>query len=205
MPDVSVSAGLGLSEVLRTGTYWKLAAGLLVCGITMSFPSSHFMPFASDLGMHEMTASQALGLAGGLSLPGALAIGYLADRFGRARLLAVAYGLRGLTYLALAFTSGPEMLFVAAVVLGLSWGSTVPLSAAIAADAFGQRNLGAVFGTLVMIMWVGSGVATYVAGEVFDHVHHYDPVLVANLVLGLIAGAIVLTIGSARRQLQLAR
>ena len=127
-------------------------------------------------------------------MPAAIGVGFLADRFGRARLLAVVYALRGLTYVFLIGATTEEMWFVAAFVLGLSWTGTVPLSAAIAADAFGRRNLATITGTMVMGMWIASGLAAFLAGLVFDHTHSYYLALIGNALLAFAATSVCLGI-----------
>jgi MFS family permease len=144
--------------------------------------------------MPELTAGAALGLAGGLSLPAALAVGWLADTVGRGRVLAVVYALRGLTYVLLLGATTETGWFLAAFALGLSWSGTVPLSAAIAADAFGRRNLATITGTMVMGMWVASGLAALAAGLIYDHTHSYYLALIGNGLLAFAAASICLGI-----------
>jgi MFS family permease len=149
------------------------------------------MPYAMDMHVHEMVAGSALGFAGGLSMPAAIAVGWLGDRFGKGRVLATVYVLRGLTYVVLLFAVTEPMWFLAAFVLGLSWTGTVPLSAAIAADQFGRRNLGTITGTMVMAMWVSSGLAAWAAGLTYDHLHTYQPALVVAALMAAGAAAVV--------------
>jgi MFS family permease len=160
----------------------------------MSFPSTHLMPYADDMHMPELTAGAALGLAGGLSLPAAIIVGWLADRVGRARMLAFVYLLRGLTYVVLIGASSEAMWFLAAFTLGLSWTGTVPLSAAIAADAFGRKHIGVITGTMVMGMWVASGLAAFTAGLIYDHTHSYYLALLGNSLLAFAAASVCLGI-----------
>lgn len=193
-PSDRTEEGVPLGVALRSPLFYQLAFGLVACGVTMSFPSTHLMPYAMDMHTSEMTAGAALGLAGGLSMPAAIVVGYLADRFGRARLLAIVYALRGGTYVLLLGATSEPMWFAAAFVLGMSWTGTVPLSAAIAADAFGRRNLATITGTLVMGMWVASGIAAFLAGLIYDHTHSYHMALTANGLLAFAAAVVCLGI-----------
>jgi MFS family permease len=193
-PGQGAEEGVELGVALRSPIFWQLSFGLVACGVTMSFPSTHLMPYAADMHMPEMTAGAALGLAGGLSMPAAIAVGWLADRFGRARLLAVVYALRGATYLLLLGATSETMWLLSAFVLGLSWTGTVPLSAAIAADAFGRRRLATITGAMVTGMWVAAGVAAFLAGFVYDHTHSYYLALVGNALLAFAATSVCLGI-----------
>jgi hypothetical protein len=41
---------LTLAQALRLGDFWRLGFGFFVCGFTMSFASTHFVPFAMEMG-----------------------------------------------------------------------------------------------------------------------------------------------------------
>ena len=110
------------------------------------------------------------------------------------KVLAGVYALRGITYVFLLGATSDEMWFLAAVALGLSWTGTVPLSSALAADAFGRKNLGVITGTMVMGMWIASGIAAFLAGLIYDHTHSYYLALIGNGMLGFSAAAVCLTI-----------
>jgi len=153
-----------LGEAVRTFTYWQLVLGLVSCGVTMSFPYTHLTAYVNDLGMSDMTASETIGLAGLLSLPGSLAFGLLGDRIGRPRLLATAYALRAITYLLLLQANTPGILLLAGISLGLSWGATTSLTSAIVADVFGQQSVATIIGTMTMLMYLASGTYAYLAG-----------------------------------------
>lgn len=51
-----------------------------------------------------------------------------------------------------------------AVLYGLNWISTVPPTAALAADRFGRQNVGTVFGWIFFAHQVGAAIAAYGAG-----------------------------------------
>jgi MFS family permease len=191
-------AGLSLREAMRHPSYWLLMLGLVTCGVTMSFPSSHLMAFAADMHMPEMAASETIGLAGVLSLPGSLALGFLGDRSSRPRMLAVAYGLRAVTYLILLQARDPQVMLAAGVALGLSWGATVPLTSAIVADLFGRKSIATIVTTMTMIMWMASGIFSYLAGLDFSQLGSYDLSLIAAAALGLVACIGCLLIPSSR-------
>jgi MFS family permease len=130
----------------------------------MSFPYTHLTAYVNDMGMSDMAASETIGLAGLLSLPGSLAFGFLGDRIGRPRLLATAYALRAITYLILLRANSPGILLMAGITLGLSWGATTSLTSAIVADVFGQRSVATIVGTMIMLMYLASGTYSYLAG-----------------------------------------
>jgi MFS family permease len=201
----SEKIGLTLREAMRRPAYWLLLFGLITCGVTMSFPQSHLMAFADDMHRPDMTASETIGLAGGLSLPGSLLLGFLGDRSSRPRMLAFAYALRALTYIIFLQAHDPGVMLAAGVTLGLSWGATVPLTSAIVADLFGRKSIAMIVTTMTMVMWVASGCFSYLAGLDFSQLGSYDVSLLAAALLGAVAAIACLFIRApgipARREL----
>lgn len=187
-----------LREALRTPSYWQLSFGFFVCGFTMSFTSVHMVPYILDMPEHSQTTMQAvassvLAIVGGCSIVGSLAIGYLADRVGSKPMLALTYFLRGLAFmillLARAHLAG---IVLAAIVLGISWTSTTPLTSAISAEIYGRASLGAIFGCIFTAMNVGSGVGAWLAGLDYDLTGNYQLALILNGLLGFAAAATIL-------------
>jgi MFS family permease len=187
--------GLGVSEALRHPDVWKLSIGFFVCGFTMSFASTHFIPFAMDMGIEPMAAANALGVVGACSIVGGLIAGWLGDRFPRKNVLAVVYMLRGLCFVVLLQADSVTTLYLASFLMGISWTSTSPLSSAITADRCGLKNLGTIFGTIFTIMPIGSAIGAWLGGVVYDTTHSYGLILGASAIAGFIASIVVFSIG----------
>jgi MFS family permease len=184
---------VSLSQAIRTAAYWQLSFGMFVCGATMGFTSVHMIPYLTDMPEHsthtmQTTASLAMSVVGGASIVGSLVLGYLSDRKGHRQILALTYFLRGLSFLVLlAVGSFIPGIFIAAIILGVSWTSTTPLGSAIAADIFGRASMGTIFGFIFTSMNIGSGLGAFIAGLDQDVTGNYHAVLVANVALGFLA------------------
>ncbi len=183
-----------LVEAMRTLTFWQIVFGFVVCGFTMSFVMTHFVAFATDMGIHEMGASGGLSIAGAFSIVGALLCGYASDRYGRRLPLAFTYFLRGLGFVALLWSDSLLLLYLSATLIGLSWTSTVPLGSVISADTYGERSLGLVFGTMFATMWLGSAIGAYLDGLAYDMSGSYTLALLMNASLGFAAALVTLTL-----------
>jgi MFS family permease len=190
-------ATVTLKQALRSAPYWQLSFGFFVCGYTMAFTQVHMVPYILDMPEHshstmQTVASSALAVVGACSIAGSLLLGFLADRLGHKRMLAVTYFLRGLAFLIL-LLAGPVVpgIFVAAIVLGISWTSTTPLTSAISADIYGRASLGTIFGFIFSAMNIGSAAGAFIAGLDFDLTGNYHLSLLANGFLGFAAAAIV--------------
>ncbi len=190
---------LTLREAARSADFWRLGFGFFVCGFTMSFASTHFVPFAMDMGIEPMAAANALGLVGGCSIVGGLTAGFLADRYRRKNVLAVVYLLRGLAFVVLLEARDLPTLYLGSFLLGISWTATGPLTSAITADRCGLRHLGSIFGTMYMIMPIGSAIGAFLGGVVYESAGAYDITLVASAVGGLLAAVVVYGVGKHER------
>ncbi|MGN6361630.1 MAG: MFS transporter [Thermomicrobiales bacterium] len=188
---------VSIRQAIRTPAYWQLSFGFFGCGYTMSFTSVHMIPYMLDMSEHsfhtmETVASTALSVVGGCSILGAVVIGLLADRIGRKPMLATTYFLRGLAFLMLVL-AGPNLvgIFLAAIVLGISWTSTTPLTSAISADMYGRHSLAGIFGFMFSTMNIGSAAGAWLAARDYDITGNYHLSLIVNAFLGFAAAAVV--------------
>jgi MFS family permease len=110
-------------------------------------------------------------------------MGRWSDRIGRRIPLGVTYTLRSLSFLVLLFANNEFTLFLFAVILGLSWTSTTPLSAAVTAETWGRQSAGFLFGVVFTFMTVGSSVGSFLGGLNYDLVHNYTAIIIANSVV----------------------
>jgi MFS family permease len=184
-------AGVDLKTALKERRFWILAFGFLVCGFTMAFANTHFMAYADDMGMHTSMASASVAVTAVFSVLGTIVLGLAADRTRRPPILALTYALRGLAFFLLFALPAGSFIYVYAVVLGISWAATTPLTAAIAADIYGRANLGLIFGTMYTTMNLGFGIGAVLDGVIFDAVGDYQPALVINGLVGLAAAALI--------------
>ena len=76
--------------------------------------------------------------------------------------------------------------------LGISWTATTPLTAAIAADRYGPRHLGLIFGSLFTFMNLGFGVGSFLDGVIYESFGGYNGALAINVILGVIGAGLVL-------------
>ena len=188
-----------LRQAFHTGAFWLLAWGFFVCGFTMSFANIHFMAFADDIGMNTIMAADVIGVTAIFSVAGTVALGIWADRWRRTTVLAITYALRGVSFLILFAWPTERPMFVYAIVLGVSWTATTPLTAAIAGDLYGRANLGLIFGMMFTFMNLGAGIGAYFDGIVFDITGGYTIALLINGLLGL--GAAVAVLGVREKRL----
>jgi sugar phosphate permease len=85
-------------------------------------------------------------------------------------------------------------LMVFAIVFGLDYIATVPPTAALVADIFGRRNVGAVFGWVFCAHQLGAALAASIGGMVRDTMGDYGAAFLGAGVLAVIAALLSLRI-----------
>ncbi|MGI9252717.1 MAG: MFS transporter [Thermomicrobiales bacterium] len=188
------TTGSTLKDALRHPAFWLMAFGFIACGWTMAFPQTHWIAHADDMGMSHFQASWVISVTAAFSIAGSLLFGMAADRHRRTTILAIVYALRALSFLLLLVLPIGNLVFVYAIILGISWSATTPLTAAIAADRYGRLHYGLIFGTMFTFKNLGFGVGSFVDGLIYDATGSYNTSLIVNVVMGLIAAGGILLV-----------
>jgi oxalate/formate antiporter len=156
---VQSSRDYTVAEALRTPVFWLLLlmfTGVVTGGLMVTAQLS-FM--AEDLGVGDTRVSllfitmAALQFAlmldrimNGLSRP---IFGWISDNIGRERTMCLAFTIEGLGVLALGWLgSNPTAFVLLSGIVFLAWGEVYSLFSATAADTFGTRHLGKIYGAL---------------------------------------------------------
>jgi MFS family permease len=190
-----------MSVVLRTPDFWWMSGGLFVCGYTANgLIGTHFISHVADHGISQVTAASIFGLMGGVNILGTIASGMLADRVKNRRfLLASIYGFRGLSLLLLPFLTQGWMLTIFAILYGLNWFATSPVNQLLAADIFGRRSVGQVYGWMFFAHQLGAGIAATLAGAVHNWYGDYTVAFLAAGMAGIAAAGVSLQIRDQRK------
>ncbi len=195
-------------DSFRSAPIWQLSGAYWVCGVTTLIISTHYVPFAIDLGISPAVAALAFGMMQGLNAIGVMVVGVYSDRFSRKNMLGTIYFMRFFAYVMLltpslltfAADAGmmPRLLadFVTTVIppsvgiwtfayfAGMSWIATPPLTSSLTADIYGTRNLGTLGGFTTFAHQIGGSVSVFVAGILYDHTGNYViPFGIAGLTL----------------------
>jgi len=130
----------------------------------------------------------------GINAGGVLVVGLLSDRWQRKNLLGAVYLVRGLGFVLLIVLPGSTAIWAFAVVGGMSWLATVPLTASLTADVYGVRNLGTLFGFANMAHQLGGAAAVMLFGWAFTVWGSYDITFAIGALALLGAGIVSLSI-----------
>ncbi|WP_049562470.1 MFS transporter [Nonomuraea sp. SBT364] len=201
--NAAVRALTALRSAARTRPFWYLAGGFAICGAsTNGLVSTHFIPAAHDHGMPEPMAAGLLAVIGIFDIAGTVASGWLSDKVDPRVLLAVYYGLRGLSLMVLpslfAATAEPSML-IFIVFYGLDWVATVPPTVALCRSVYGADGA-VVFGWVFGAHQVGAAIAAVGAGLARDQLGEYDVAWYVSGALCLLATGMSLAIRHSKRR-----
>lgn len=191
----------GLAGAARHRSFWALAIAFAICGATTNgLIGIHFIPSAHDHGMPTATAAALLALVGIFDIAGTVASGWLTDMFDPRKLLVAYYAFRGVGLLLLpwllADSVHPSMvLFV--VIYGLDWVATVPPTAALCREMFGERGT-IVFGWVFASHQLGAAAAALGAGIIRDTFGTYTYAWWGGAVMCAVAATLSITVRGAR-------
>lgn len=140
----------------------------LGCCIAMAAPQVHAVAMADDIGLRPADGALMLSLMYGFGIVSRLASGWISDRIGGLRILAL--GSAGQTVALLLFlpADGRIALLVVAALFGLSQGGIVPSYAIIVREYFPARQAGGRIGLTLLFTMLGMAVGAWLAGAIHD-------------------------------------
>jgi sugar phosphate permease len=185
-----------LGRAARTRTFWLLFGGFFVCGLTTNgLVGTHMIALCSERGLTDLDAAGLLAIMGLFDLIGTTASGYLTDRYDPRKLLFIYYAVRGIALMLLPFSDFSMIaLNVFAVFYGLDWIATVPPTAKLSTEAFGDRDGPIVFGWVLLGHQVGAATAAIGAGLMHAQFNGYLEAFVLAGATGIFAALISLLI-----------
>lgn len=156
-------------EALRTPAFWFISFGhgsaLFVVGAIMVHVIPHLV---QKLEVSLESASAVITVITAAQIFGLVMGGVLGDRMDK-RLIAAACMLgHTIALMGIAFAGAMWLVYVFAVIHGLSWGARGPLMGAIRADYFGVRAIGTIMGLSSLIVTVGNVFGPVFAGWMAD-------------------------------------
>jgi sugar phosphate permease len=184
-----------LRDAIRTRDFWFLAGSFFVCGYTTNgLIGTHLLPHTLEHGFTEIESAGAIGLMGAMNIFGTLASGWLSDRYDNRKLLALYYGFRAISLLALPFVIELRGLLIFSILYGLDWIATVPPTVNLTAQRFGRASLGTIYGWIFCSHMIGAGIAAYAGGFFHDILGDYHLIFISAAILGVIASGLSMQI-----------
>jgi MFS family permease len=189
LKDQSLREALG--EAFGHKGFWLLNLGFLACGFQLAFIAGHLPAYLMDKGMSGRSAVVALSLIALTNIAGTYYSGILGTKYRRKHLLAFNYLMRSVVIAAFVMLPLSEWtLYPFAIVMGLLWLGTAPLTNGLVSQVFGVKYLTTLFGFVFVGHQVGGFLGAWLGGVVFDATKSYDLVWFGAIALGLVAAAL---------------
>jgi len=204
-PAATAPASLGLAAAARTRSFWLLAGALFAYYFYYLFANRHIIAFLRDHQSFGHTVPPFLvGLLGVaaedfpeftksmfelVGLPGKLLLGYLIDRIRLRHALAWNFVLlAGGSLLFPLLGEGRLVMWLFIAVHGFAWGAQQVLTPMTIAACFGVRHMGAIFGTVLLVLFPAQ-LGPWYAGRLFDQTGRYDDFFPLMIALNVLAAA----------------
>jgi len=192
----SMATSAGVSQAVRSTAFWLILAGSTLAIGAIGAVIQHFILFLKDSGYSATTASQYLTILLAASLGGRVIVGYLADRFRKAYLMAFFYFLIGVSVFLLANPHSSVVLWTFAVVFGFSMGADYMLIPLVISECFGTASLGKLLALIIMGYSIGQWAAPWFVGKIFDARHSYDPAWRIIAIIGMLGAVAIYAVPS---------
>jgi MFS family permease len=187
LPQLS---GYSLKEALLSRNFWIVAIIAMCTFYGILAMSGHTYLFFRGQGYAETTSAWAVSIIFLGGLVGKLASGYLAESFGRKKVLLIGLVMMLLGIAAMLgaiLTSSSVLVWGGLVLFGFGWGGIYTLIQVLAADLFGMLALGKILGAINILDTMGGAAGPIVTGIMVDRTQGYLQPFIVITVLLLIA------------------
>jgi MFS family permease len=184
----AIGARAALAEALAHRGFWLLSFGFFVCGFHVVFIITHLPAFLVDRGLPLALGTSVLALIGLANVAGAWLGGVYGERYRKPAVLSAIYVGRAVVIAAFVWLPiSWWSAYVFAVVIGLLWMSTVPLTNGTIASVFGVQNLSMLGGVVFLCHQLGAFLGGWLGGRIFDQTGSYETVWAIAVGLSLAA------------------
>ncbi len=170
-------AGQSLAEALRTPHLWLLTVSFVLMSFALNGVQSQLVPLLTGRGYAAGSAAFMLAAVGMGSFPGRVLVGYLVDRIFAPYVAIIFYAMSAIALWVLVGGGPVEVVFLCAVVLGLSLGAENDVLGYLCGRYFGLRCFGQIYGTLLTSYLIGAALGPLVMAYAYDRFGSYDAVL----------------------------
>ncbi len=192
--------GLSLKEALGSGQFWLFCTiNFLVVSCLMTI-LVHIVPHASDIGLDPIASAGVLSTIGGASIGGRLLTGNVIDRIGSKKSIILCFLFLIASFSWLQIAGKIWMLYLFAVVYGVSHGGFFTLISPAVAELFGMGSHGVLIGIVVCSGTLGGAIGPIVAGHIFDLSQSYQQVFLLLAGVSIAASLLSLSLKPAVRK-----
>jgi MFS family permease len=187
---IAALSGKTVGQVAVSLTYWMILAALVIHSLVVGGVRAHTVALLTDRGLAIGIATFAVSISAMAGLIGNVTAGMLLDRVQTPKIAAPFFLAALLGLLLLHHASGATLALVGAGVLGFGIGAESGIGPYFFSRYFGMRAFGTIYGLLVSLLAISSGVGPMLLGMAFDRFGSYSRGLVIAEI-GLAVGAVL--------------
>jgi predicted MFS family arabinose efflux permease len=178
-------------DAMQDPSFLLLSAGFFVCGFHVAFIATHLPNVVALCGLPPAVAGWSLSLIGLFNIAGSFASGWAIGRWRMKRVLSLVYAARAAAVLAFVFAPKTTATFVVfAVVLGVTYLSTVPPTVGLVGKLHGIRYVATLFGIVMLSHQIGGFLGAWLGGQVYERTGSYDWLWYMDIMLAVGAALI---------------
>jgi MFS family permease len=181
------SRDLGLTDAMKTYSFWLFVTVMFVCGSGDFLVTTHLIPMVTDYNIPATTAGNMLAWLGLMSFPGILIAGPLSDMIGNKIPIALTFLIRFALFILILKFQGLVSFYVFACTFGFTLLITAPLNALLVGKLYGFSHVGLLSGFITTIHHLGGGFWAYLGGEIFDRTGSYELAFILSAIMALVA------------------
>lgn len=182
-----------MRELVRTKAFLLINAIYFFSIMPTYLVTIHICSFATDIGFSETTAAFIFGLIFGVSIPGRVTGGLIAEKIGWIKGFFICCLTCAVMLVWLTMIKGLG-LYLFAIIYGLFFGSRVPMIPGLAGYLFGTTFLAEMLGIINISAFVGGAVGSSLAGFIFDKTGSYYNAFLLGALSWAIAGVLSLLV-----------
>jgi len=201
-PVRDVSGG-GAVPLLTRPAFWLMVLGGGLLSATAITSISHIVALGIEKGLTPQSATLLVSVMGGASIVGSVLVGFLCDKLGGARALAVAAFGFALSWVAVLASGSFMVMAPAMLVMGASGAGIVPIVSVLIAHFFGTASIARGFGYFGLFTLPLTFLLPPAAGALRDAAGNYTAVMLAIIIgCGLVGVLFVAIAGIEGRRMR---
>ena len=162
-----------LSEALHTPTLWTMFMIYLNVAVCSQLIAIHIVAAAIDDGITPEAAALILTFGGITNTLGRLTIGFLSNRIGNKKALALCLAIQAPALFVLAGTHNLYIFYLISAAYTFAYAGVSPIMPTMSASLFGTKSVGSIFGVLNMGFTLGLSIGPLLGGFFYDFTGNY--------------------------------
>ena len=189
---ISYTIDYSLQEAVRVRQFWMMVVILFCFGLGIGVVLAHVVLHVIGLGISATKAASVLATIGALSIVGRIILGVVGDRIGNKKALIICAVLMSAALFGALVAAELPMLYLFAVIFGLSYGGVPTLQSSMLAEQFGLISHGVILGVTELAVTAGETIGPVLAGYIFDVTGSYNLAFLICAVASFISLVLVL-------------